>query len=127
MQSFLLFSAATSESLIAVCRTNISVSNRLVVTGTSPKIDFVHHSMGEDEEGAVEGLMLLWRRLNAEVQRMQASPAARLLDDVLQAMDPASGLTLQDRQQVLPTSYRQQLSVFGVALHGQTGCRTLRV
>ncbi len=103
------------------------MSNRLVVTGTSPKIDFVHHSMGEDEEGAVEGLMLLWRRLNAEVQRMQASPAARLLDDVLQAMDPASGLTLQDRQQVLPTSYRQQLSVFGVALHGQAGCRTLRV
>ncbi|DBB03936.1 TPA: hypothetical protein ACH3X1_013013 [Trebouxia sp. C0004] len=57
------------------------------------------YNIGEDEEGAVEGLMLLWRRLNAELQRMQASPAARLLDDVLQAMDPASGLTLQDRQQ----------------------------
>ncbi len=55
--------------------------------------------MGE-EEGAVEGLLLLWRRLNAEMQRMQATPAARLLDEVLQAMDPASGLTLQDRQQV---------------------------
>lgn len=57
-------------------------------------------SMGE-EEGAVEGLLLLWRRLNAELQRLEATPAARLLDEVLQAMDPASGLTLQDRQQVL--------------------------
>ncbi len=81
----------------------------MVVASTSPKISFVHHSMGEDEEGAVEGLMLLWRRLNAELQRMQASPAARLLDDVLRAMDPASGLTLQDRQQVLPISCQQQL------------------
>ncbi len=65
--------------------------------------------MGEEEAGAVEGLMLLWRRLNAEMQRMQASPAARLLDDVLQAMDPDSGLTLQDRQQVLLMSCQQQL------------------
>ena len=55
--------------------------------------------MGE-EQGAVEGLLLLWRRLSAEVQRMQASPAAALLDQVLRAMDPASGLLLQDRQQV---------------------------
>jgi len=89
------------------------------------KISFVHHSMGEEEERAVEGLMLLWRRLNAEMQRMQASPAARLLDDVLQAMDPASGLTLQDRQQVLPICCQQQLSMFGVASHGETGCRIL--
>ena len=57
-------------------------------------------SIGE-ERGAVEGLLLLWRRLNAELQRMQASPAAALLDQVLRAMDPASGLVLRDRQQVL--------------------------
>ena len=48
----------------------------------------------------MEGLLLLWRRLNAELQRMQASPAASLLDQVLRAMDPASGLVLRDRQQV---------------------------
>ena len=34
---------------------------------------------------------------------MEASPAARLLDDALQVMDPASGLTLKDRQQVCAT------------------------
>ena len=56
-------------------------------------------SIGE-ERGAVEGLLLLWRRLNAELQRMQASPAAALLDQVLRAIDPASGLVLRDRQQV---------------------------
>ena len=66
-------------------------------------------SMGE-EEGAVEGLLLLWRRLNAELQRLEATPAARLLDEVLQAMDPASGLTLQDRQQVLHQPHRPHLA-----------------
>lgn len=80
------------------------------------------YNMGE-EEGAVEGLLLLWRRLNAELQRLEATPAARLLDEVLQAMDPASGLTLQDRQQAAQSLLRKAFSapgsrpvdIFGVA------------
>ena len=54
----------------------------------------------EEEESAIEGLMLLWRRLHAEMQRMRATPATRLLDDVLRAMNPASELDLADRQEV---------------------------
>lgn len=54
----------------------------------------------EEEESAIEGLMLLWRRLHAEMQRMRASPATRLLDDVLRAMNPASQLDMSDRQEV---------------------------
>ncbi|KAL0031766.1 hypothetical protein WJX79_006201 [Trebouxia sp. C0005] len=81
------------------------------------------YNMGEEEEAAFEGLMLLWRRLNAELQRMQASPAARLLDTVLQVMDPASGLTLQDRQQAVQVLLRKAfhapgsrpVDIFGMA------------
>ena len=47
----------------------------------------------EEEENAIEGLMLLWRRL-------RATPATCLLDDVLRAMNPASELDLADRQEV---------------------------
>lgn len=61
----------------------------------------------EEEKSAVEGLMLLWQRLHAEMQRMRASPATRLLDQVLQVMNPASGLALQDRQQVPCTTWSQ--------------------
>ena len=54
----------------------------------------------EEEESAIEGLLLLWRRLHAEMQRMRATPATRLLDDVLRAMNPASELNPADRQEV---------------------------
>lgn len=54
----------------------------------------------EEEESAIEGLMLLWRRLHAEMQRIRASPATRLLDDVLRAMNPASQLDFSERQEV---------------------------
>ncbi|GAB4814994.1 hypothetical protein N2152v2_002040 [Parachlorella kessleri] len=39
---------------------------------------------------AVEGLQLLYRRLKAEVDRKAATPAMRLLDDLLNILDPST-------------------------------------
>ncbi|KAL3139728.1 hypothetical protein ABBQ38_004033 [Trebouxia sp. C0009 RCD-2024] len=77
----------------------------------------------EEEESAIEGLMLLWRRLHAEMQRNRATPATRLLDDVLRAMNPASQLDFSDRQEVAETLLHRGFSspgsgpidIFGVA------------
>jgi len=69
-------------------------------------------------------LEVLQKRIEAASgQRMEATPAARLLDDALQAMDPASGLSLQDRQQDTTVLLRRAFSapgsrpinIFGVA------------
>ncbi|KAI7838796.1 hypothetical protein COHA_007411 [Chlorella ohadii] len=48
----------------------------------------------EAQQDVLEGLQLLHRRLKAEIERQQAPPSLRLLDELLNILDPAgTGLT----------------------------------
>ena len=51
--------------------------------------------MQSDE--VLEGLMMLWRRMCNEFERRTATPALRLLDDVLMLFSAGAGGTYQDR------------------------------
>ena len=51
--------------------------------------------MGQ-EASAVEGMEALWRRLQAEVERKESTPSLRLLDDLLNILDPGGGGAADD-------------------------------
>lgn len=49
------------------------------------------------DDKVIDGLMMLWRRMCTEFERRTATPALRLLDDVLALLTPAAGGTYEDR------------------------------
>lgn len=50
----------------------------------------------EDKE-TIEGLRIIWRRIRAEIERKNATPAIRLLDELLSILHPSAGGTQQER------------------------------
>jgi len=50
----------------------------------------------EDKE-TIEGLRIIWRRIRAEIERNNATPAIRLLDELLSFLHPSAGGTKQER------------------------------
>lgn len=51
-------------------------------------VKFVGFTDGDVQKSDLEGLVAIWRRLRAEVERKQASPAMRLLDELLMIVSP---------------------------------------
>ena len=51
-------------------------------------------------DAAVGGLALVKRRLQAELDSNQASPSQRLLNTMLDVMQPEPGLTLEEQEEV---------------------------
>lgn len=53
-------------------------------------------------EQALGGLALVKRRLQAELENKQATPSQRLLNSLLEVMQPEPGIHIEEQEEVRP-------------------------